>query len=81
MPTAGTCRNAATWLVTRGNLVAVSSPANSAKGDSTPADRWKPQRGYRCLYAVKYVNVLSTYGLPVPARDKAALTSMLRTCP
>lgn len=62
------------------NLVAVSARANSAKGDSSPADRWKPQRGYRCTYAERFVEVLHAYQLPVPARDKSALADMLSSC-
>lgn len=62
------------------NLVAVSASANSAKGDSSPADRWKPRSDYRCTYAERFVTVLYAYRLPVPARDKAALKTMLHSC-
>ena len=62
------------------NLVAVSAKANSAKGDSSPADRWKPARAYRCTYAERFVTVLHTYQLPVTARDKSALADLLSTC-
>lgn len=62
------------------NLVAVSASANSAKGDSSPADRWKPRSDYRCTYAERFITVLYAYCLPVPARDKAALKTMLHSC-
>jgi hypothetical protein len=62
------------------NLLAVDGPTNQAKGDSGPAV-WQPRFAARCLVAVRTVQVVVRYRLPVARSDKAALDDMLRTCP
>lgn len=51
-------------------LIAVSSSANSSKGDSTLAE-WLPQVG-KCTYTVRYLTVAVKYHLPITVKDHAA---------
>lgn len=63
------------------NLVAVSSHANSSKGDRDPA-RWRPSnRDTWCVYATGYIATKHTYDLSVDQHEHDALAAMLRTCP
>jgi hypothetical protein len=62
-------------------LLAVSTLANGAKGDQSP-DQWvPPNTAYHCVYSRAWTHVKFTYGLSVTAKEKAALSSMLDTCP
>ncbi|WP_245685463.1 HNH endonuclease family protein [Streptomyces yerevanensis] len=62
-------------------LVAVSVVANRTKGDQSP-DQWvPPNTAYHCVYSRAWTHVKFTYGLSVTAKEKAALSSMLDTCP
>jgi hypothetical protein len=61
-------------------LLAVSGPANEAKGDSGPGE-WLPARSDWCTYAARYIAVLAHYQLPVTAVDKNALSRALNSCP
>lgn len=63
------------------NLLAVSGPTNSAKGDKTPAAWMPPNRGAWCTYSVRYATVADRYGLSVAAGDLARLDAGLATCP
>jgi hypothetical protein len=63
-----------------GNLLATSGSANASKGDSTPAE-WQPRSGFRCAYAVRYVDIATRYRLTISAADHTALAGMLGTCP
>ncbi len=61
-------------------LLAVAKAANQAKGDSGPA-AWTPSNvAYRCQYAVRWVSVVTTYGLALTDADRAALTGTLKAC-
>ncbi|OOK65286.1 hypothetical protein BZL29_7749 [Mycobacterium kansasii] len=51
-------------------LIAVSSSANSSKGDSTLAE-WLPAIG-KCPYVVRYLTVTVKYHLPITVKDAAA---------
>ncbi|MEN3360688.1 MAG: hypothetical protein V7637_4670 [Mycobacteriales bacterium] len=62
------------------NLLAVDGPTNESKGDGTPS-QWQPRSGYRCTYAIKYINVATRYRLTISVADKSALGTMLGTCP
>ncbi|GLU48953.1 HNH endonuclease family protein [Nocardiopsis ansamitocini] len=62
-----------------GNLLASDGPANRQKSDSGPGE-WQPYEGYRCSYAVAYVDVSHRYELPVSTADHDGLTEMLDTC-
>lgn len=63
------------------NLLAVSGPANSSKGDSGPGE-WMPiNRGYACTYAARYLDAATTYELPITQADAASLRAAAETCP
>ncbi len=62
-------------------LLAVSTLVNGAKGDQAP-DQWvPPNTAYHCVYSRAWTHVKFTYGLSVTKKEKAALSSMLDTCP
>ncbi|MFC6884289.1 MULTISPECIES: HNH endonuclease family protein [Actinomadura] len=61
------------------NLLAVWGVPNRQKSDSGPGE-WKPQKGFQCAYAVKYVAVAKEYGLPVTSPDRSALRGFLDRC-
>jgi hypothetical protein len=62
------------------NLLAVSKAANQAKGDKGPAT-WTPSNvSYRCQYAIRWVSVVSTYGLAVTDADMQSLRGTLSVC-
>jgi hypothetical protein len=62
------------------NLLATTAAANQGKGDDTPAE-WLPRQGYRCAYAVRWVQVSARYRLAVTPADRATLTALLAGCP
>ncbi|TDB93788.1 HNH endonuclease family protein [Actinomadura sp. 7K534] len=61
------------------NLLAVWGVPNRQKSDSGPGE-WKPQKGYQCTYAVKYIAVADKYSLPVTRADHRALEDFLARC-
>ncbi|NDU77499.1 DUF1524 domain-containing protein [Actinomadura sp. DSM 109109] len=63
----------------RDNLLAVWGVPNREKSDSGPGE-WKPQKGFQCVYAIKYVAVAKKYGLPVTRSDRDALQGFLTRC-
>lgn len=63
------------------NLLAVSGPANSSKGDRGPGE-WMPvNRGYACAYAARYLDAANTYDLPITEADADSLRVAAGTCP
>ena len=62
------------------NLLAVDGPANQEKGASDAATWLPPQRGYRCVYALRQVRVKAAYGLWVTAAERDALNRELNRC-
>ncbi|OCB26059.1 MULTISPECIES: HNH endonuclease family protein [Mycobacterium] len=58
-------------------LVAVSSSANSSKGESTPSE-WLPAIG-KCPYVIRYLTVTVKYHLPITIKDRAAATAACQT--
>jgi hypothetical protein len=57
------------------NLIAVSAHANESKGDAG-LDQWLPANiSERCPYAIRYVTIAGSYGLPITRSDKAAAAS------
>lgn len=62
------------------NLQAVDGAANQAKSDKGPADWMPPNPGYRCTYAIRFVQVLAAYNLTVDPADDHALQTQLRSC-
>ena len=62
------------------NLLAVSKATNQAKGDQGPST-WAPGNiSYRCDYAIRWVDILTTYGLAVTSSDRTALRDTLTVC-
>ncbi|MES9604694.1 DUF1524 domain-containing protein [Actinomadura sp. NPDC000929] len=61
------------------NLLAVWGVPNRDKSDSGPGE-WKPQKGFQCVYAIKYVAVAKKYSLPVTRSDHDALQDFLARC-
>jgi hypothetical protein len=69
-------RAAASYL----NLLAVAKAANASKSDHGPA-AWTPSNvSYRCQYAIRWVCVVSSYGLAVTDGDPTALRATLSVC-
>ncbi|MFH8253274.1 HNH endonuclease family protein [Microbacterium sp. B2969] len=62
------------------NLLAVDGPTNTAKSDQGPALWMPPSSSYRCSYAERFVQVLNTYDLTIPAEDHTALQRELTSC-
>lgn len=61
------------------NLLAVWGVTNRQKSDSGPGE-WKPQKGFQCTYAIKYIAVAAKYSLPVTRADHDALQNFLGRC-
>ncbi|WP_421735798.1 HNH endonuclease family protein [Cellulomonas sp.] len=62
------------------NLLAVDGPANQDKGAGDAATWLPPNRGYRCVYALRQVRVKAAYGLWVTAPERDALDRELGRC-
>jgi hypothetical protein len=62
------------------NLLAVAKAANASKSDHGPAT-WTPSNvSYRCQYAIRWISVVSSYGLAVTDGDRSALRDAQRMC-
>ena len=53
---------------------------NESKGDSGPSTWMPPDQAYHCTYAIRYVTILSRWGLSVNHADEAALAATLASC-
>ncbi|MDY0910895.1 G5 domain-containing protein [Microbacterium sp. CFBP9034] len=63
------------------NLLAVSGPANTQKGDGDAAT-WLPRnKAFRCSYVARQVSVKATYGLWVTQAEHDAIAAILAACP
>ena len=62
------------------NLLAVDGPANQDQGAGDAATWLPPNRGYRCVYALRQVRVKAAYGLWVTAAERDALDRVLGRC-
>ena len=63
------------------NLFVMSTTENSSKGSKDPAD-WKPSDSNDyCRYAEIWVNIKDEYDLTIDSAEKAALETMLASCP
>ncbi len=63
------------------NLLAVSGPLNTQKGDKA-ADGWLPlSTAFRCAYVARQVGVKLTYGLSVTSSERRAIAAVLSSCP
>lgn len=62
------------------NLLAVDGAANMAKSDGDAATWLPPNKGFRCAYVSRQVQVKSKYGLWVTPAEKQAIIRVLKTC-
>lgn len=63
------------------NLLAVSGPLNTQKGDKA-ANAWlPPNTSYRCAYVARQVGVKLTYALTVTTSERDAMAAVLSSCP
>ena len=62
-------------------LLAVDGRTNSAKGDADAAAWLPPDPAYACPYVARQVAVKRAYALRVTARERDAMTRVLRGCP
>ncbi len=62
------------------NLQAVDGPTNQSKGAGDAATWLPPNRGYRCVYALRQVTVKAAYGLWVTQAEHDALERELGRC-
>lgn len=60
-------------------LLAVDGPTNASKGASDPA-AWRPRKGYQCRYAIRWIDIKSTWKLAVDPSEVRALREMLGYC-
>lgn len=63
------------------NLLAVSGPLNTQKGDGDAATWLPPSKAFRCAYVARQVAVKFTYGLWVTAAERDAIAGVLASCP
>src|SRR5699024_271099 len=63
------------------NLLAVSGPLNSQKGDGDAATWLPPDRAYRCEYVARQIAVKFAYDLWVTTAEHEAMARILETCP
>ena len=64
-----------------GHLIAVTRPANSAKGASGPEDWRPPNEGFWCEYALAWTRIKREWGLTATRAEADALIEMLEGCP
>ena len=63
------------------NLLAVSGPLNSQKGDKA-ANAWlPPNTSFRCTYVARQIGVKLTYSLSVTTAERNAMAAVLSSCP
>lgn len=62
------------------NLMAVDGPANEQKSDGDAATWLPPNKGFRCAYVARQVQVKTKYGLWVTPPEKAAIERVLSGC-
>ncbi|WP_235912271.1 DUF1524 domain-containing protein [Ruania zhangjianzhongii] len=63
------------------NLLAVSGPLNSQKGDGDAATWLPPNRSYRCDYVARQIAVKYAYELWVTEAEHEAMARILGSCP
>jgi hypothetical protein len=62
------------------NLFAVDGPTNQAKSDGDAATWLPPNKGFRCAYATRQIQVKAKYRLWVTAPEKSAMGRVLSAC-
>lgn len=63
------------------NLQAVDGPTNQSKSDSDAATWLPPNKGYRCAYITRQIQVKAAYDLWVTQGEKDAMVRELNGCP
>ena len=63
------------------NLLAVDGPTNQQKSDSDAASWLPPNKSFRCPYVARQIAVKYKYKLWVTTAERAAMLSVLKTCP
>lgn len=63
------------------NLLAVSGPLNSQKGDGDAATWLPPNRSFRCDYVARQIAVKYAYDLWVTQAEHDAMARILTSCP
>jgi Protein of unknown function (DUF1524)/Excalibur calcium-binding domain len=63
------------------NLLAVSAPANRAKGDGDAATWLPPNKSFRCDYVAREIAVKQRYGAWVTRAEHDAIARVLASCP
>ena len=62
------------------NLQAVDGPTNGQKSDSDAASWLPPNKGYRCTYVSRQIDVKALYRLWVTQAEKDAMSQVLHSC-
>jgi hypothetical protein len=76
----GTRQRFANDLEFTGSLIAVSASSNRSKGASDPAEWLPPNRSYRCVYLVTWVEVKLRWNLSADPGEIAAIRSAGSGC-
>jgi uncharacterized membrane protein YhaH (DUF805 family) len=76
----GTRQRFANDLEFAGSLIAVSASSNRSKGASDPAEWLPPNRSYRCVYLVTWVEVKLRWNLSADPGEVAAIRSAGSGC-
>jgi hypothetical protein len=76
----GTRQRFANDLDYAGSLIAVSASSNRSKGASDPAEWLPPNRSYRCVYLVTWVEVKLRWNLSADPGEIAAIRSAGSGC-
>ncbi len=63
------------------NLLAVDGPANQQKSDQDASDWLPSNKAFQCQYVARQISVKYKYHLWVTQREKAAMQTVLKTCP
>lgn len=73
-------RDYANDLANTETLIAVDDGSNSSKSDRSP-DQWLPSNSsYRCMYAIEWINVKTSWSLTVTTSERGALVFALNGC-
>lgn len=62
------------------NLLAVDGPTNERKSDSGPDSWLPPNKEFRCTYAIRFLRVVSGYGLRLTPSMRDSITTQLDGC-
>ncbi|HWB37614.1 MAG TPA: HNH endonuclease family protein, partial [Rugosimonospora sp.] len=63
------------------NLLAVDGAVNQSKGAGDASEWLPPNSAFQCRYVARQVAVKAAYGLWVTPQERAAMATVLVTCP